>query len=487
MSLTTALSTAKQSLSSTSRQTSIVSRNIADASNPDYVRRSASISSEAPGSRIVSIQRASNDALFRANIASVSAYEGQAALRVGIDGLTQAVNGVDNASSAATALGSFYEALQLFTSTPSNASLAENAISSARDVVRSLNDGSAAIQTSRADADRQIALGVEELNTLLADFEQVNKAIVSGTDAGRDVTDYLDRRDTLLKRIAEYVPISTSVRGSNDMLITTVSGTMLFETIPRKITFSANNTYAPGSTGNSIYVDGVPLTGGTGGNTDASGKLAGLLQLRDNVALAMQSQLDEIARGLINAFAETDPNGGALPSLTGLFTWSGGPALPPAGTISTGLAGSIAINAAMDTSAGGSALLLRDGGANGAAYIASTDGSASYANLLIAYGANLDEPMAFDPAAGIGVTASVMGFSTAAISWLENLRQQASGAEETKGALLTYTASALSSDTGVNIDQEMSILLELEHSYEASARIIKAVDEMLATLLAMVR
>ena len=45
------------------------------------------------------------------------------------------------------------------------------------------------------------------------------------------------------------------------------------------------------------------------------------------------------------------------------------------------------------------------------------------------------------------------------------------------------TAEALSNDTGVNVDQEMSLLLDLEHSYQASARLIKAVDDMLAALL----
>jgi flagellar hook-associated protein 1 FlgK len=49
-----------------------------------------------------------------------------------------------------------------------------------------------------------------------------------------------------------------------------------------------------------------------------------------------------------------------------------------------------------------------------------------------------------------------------------------------------HTAEALSNDTGVNIDQEMSLLLDLEHSYEASARLMKVVDEMLSALIAAV-
>ncbi|TIU54803.1 MAG: flagellar hook-associated protein FlgK, partial [Mesorhizobium sp.] len=50
-------------------------------------------------------------------------------------------------------------------------------------------------------------------------------------------------------------------------------------------------------------------------------------------------------------------------------------------------------------------------------------------------------------------------------------------------ALATRTAEALSNDTGVNVDQEMSLLLDLEHTYQASARMMKTVDDMLDALM----
>jgi flagellar hook-associated protein 1 FlgK len=43
MSLSSALSTAKSSLAATSKQTSVVSRNIAGVNDPDYSRRTASL------------------------------------------------------------------------------------------------------------------------------------------------------------------------------------------------------------------------------------------------------------------------------------------------------------------------------------------------------------------------------------------------------------------------------------------------------------
>lgn len=486
MSLSTALNIAQSALLATSRQTSIVSRNVTNASNPDYNRRLAMLQSDAPGVHMVSIQRAADMSLFRANLGAVSSYEGQASLRTAIETMTQAVNGIDSASSPATSIGDLYEALQFYAANPSNASIAERAIDAARQVVRSLNNGAAAVNAARSQADRNIAESVADLNGLLAEFKTANDAVVSATVGGRDTSDALDKRDALLKRISEHVPISTITRDNNDMVITTTSGTTLFETIPREVSFQAKLVYGATTVGNQVMVDGVPLPVGTGGDTNSAGRIAGYLQMRDQIAPTFQAQLDEIARGLVTAFAETDQSGGALPARAGLFTWSGGPALPAAGTVSPGLAGTISINAAMDSTVGGNAFVLRDGGANGAAYVANTSNAASFSALLIGYQAKLDEPMTFDGAAGAGVSASVMTYSTNSISWLEGIRKSADQAELAKSALVARTSEALSNATGVNVDQEMALLLELEHSYGASARLLKTVDEMLNTLLAMV-
>ncbi|CAN7389763.1 flagellar hook-associated protein FlgK [Mesorhizobium amorphae] len=479
MSLSSALSIAQSSLLATSKQTSIVSRNVADASNPDYARRTAVITSTAPGARSVEIQRAANDLLFRQNLSALSAWSGQSALYSGMDQLDLAVNGVDNASSPSTAIANLQNALQLYATTPSNQNLGASVIDAAKDVVRSLNDGTTAIQDFRTQTDSQIATAVDDLNSLLSQFHDANKAVISGTRSGTDVSDALDQRDALLKKIAEYVPVSTFTRGDNDMVITTTDGTTLFETVPRSVSFTPSAGYTAGTPGNTIYIDNVPVSAGTGDNTSTVGKLAGLITLRDSVAATMQSQLDETARGLITAFAETAPS---QSDAAGLFTWSGAPAVPAAGTLVNGLAGSISVNTAMDPSAGGDPALLRDGGANGAAYILNTSGS-SYSDLLIAYGDRLDQPMVFDAAAGITTTSSVSDYAANAIGWFEGVRQQASTTADAKEALATRTAEALSNDTGVNVDQEMSLLLDLEHTYQASARMMKTVDDMLSALL----
>ncbi|MBS3650347.1 flagellar hook-associated protein FlgK [Pseudaminobacter sp. 19-2017] len=484
MSLSTALNIAQSSLLNTGRQTSVVSRNVQESNNPDYTRRMAMLGSLAPGSRVLEIQRATNEQLFRQNLAALSAWSSQHELYEGLERLEIAVHGIDNQQSAAAAIGKLQQALQTYSASPSDATVAEDAIDAARQVVRTLNAATYSIQSFRAEIDSQVAGATGELNQLLAAFKDANDAVVKGTRAGTDVSDALDRRDGLLKKIAQYVPVSTLSRPGNDLVLMTKDGVTLFETVPRSVTFQPTSSYTPGLPGNSIYIDGVPVGLGTGGNTDASGKLAGLVQLRDGVAPKLQGQMDEIARGLITAFAEESTT---LPDAPGLFTWPGAPGMPPAGTLVNGLAGSIRLNAAFDYGAGGNPELLRDGGANGAAYVANTTGVAGYADLLIAYGDRIAAPMAFDIAAGLATTLSLSEFSTASVGWFQSIRKDASAAAQTKEALAARTEEALSNATGVNVDTEMALLLELERSYEASARLIKAIDEMLGALLAAVR
>ena len=201
----------------------------------------------------------------------------------------------------------------------------------------------------------------------------------------------------------------------------------------------------------------------------------------------MQTQLDEIARALVVSFAESDQSPTpTLPDEPGLFTWASG-TVPTGATIVTGIASSITVNPALIQSLGGDPKLLRDGGINGAAYSSNPTGATGYSSLLDSYVLTLDEPMGFDAAAGLSSSASLMEFAAQSIGWLELNRSDAESAAESREASRFRSVEALSSITGVSLDEEMSMLLELEQSYKASARLITAVDEMLQALLAVAR
>jgi len=480
MSLSSAINTAQTIFNNTAAQTALVSKNIQNVSNADYSRRMAMLGTSGNGAQIVSIQRAQNDALMKQHSLSISQASAQDALLTGLEAVKSALGGNGYETSPSNYLKSFRDSLQTYAATPGNTSIAATTVSSAADLAKSLNKTSAAVQEVRYDADKEIDASVKKLNGLLADFEKANGAVQGATASGADASDALDQRDKLLRQISEIVGISTVTRANNDTVIYTSDGTVLFENTARSVTFQATPGFGATTAGNAIYVDGVALKAGKGADTSGEGKLASLLQLRDETAPKFQSQLDEIARGLVTLFQEnTTPATTAKP---GLFTWAGS-TVPAAGAVVPGMAASLAIN----PQAAGNPTLIRDGGFNGPGYKSNTTGSSGYTALIDSFVTSLGTSMSFDPSTGLDGSSSILDFSASSIGWLEELRSGASTANDNKMAMLSRTQDALSNVTGVSLDEELSQLLDLEQSYKASAKLVSTVDAMMTALLQAVR
>ena len=487
MSLSSAINSAQTSLSNYATQTNILSKNISNAADSDYSRRNAVLSTSLVGAQVVTVQRAQNEALFQKSISSTATASGQKTLLTGLTNLKDVLGGNDYESAPATLMATLRDTLSSYAALPGENTLAQTAVADANTLAIGLRDASAAVQDIRLDADQEISRQVHTLNELLAEFETNNRAVVSGTQSGKDVNAELDQRDALLKQISEIVGVTTVSGDGNSMALYTTDGTTLFETLARPVTFQASSGFSAGIDGNSIYIDGVPLEAGSGATTTARGSLQALLQIRDEYAPAMQDQLDEIARSLIVTFAETDQSAiPVLPDAPGLFTWGGG-TVPAGATIVPGIAATITVNPALVQSLGGDPQLLRDGGINGAAYDANPTDAAGFSAQLDAFVLALETPMAFDPAAGLSSSESVLNFASDSIGWLELNRSEADSASETRQATLFRSTEALSNITGVSLDEEMSMLLQLEQSYKAAARLISVVDEMLQALMAAAR
>ncbi|TRL43019.1 flagellar hook-associated protein FlgK [Rhizobium straminoryzae] len=482
MSLSTALSTAQSIFNNTGSQTAVTSTNISNVQNPDYIRRTAVLVTAGNGALVASTERAQNATLFRQTITSTSQASGQETLLSGLKELRSLLGNNDYDSSPSARLSKLVSNLDAYAAKPNEGTLASTVVSSAQDVADTLNNASAEVQGVRARADAQIKTQVDKLNTLLSKFESANNEVMRATISGSDGNNALDTRDGLLKQISDIVGISTVTRANNDVAIYTSDGTTLFETIPRTVSFSATATYTATVTGNSIYVDGVAMQAGTGADTDAQGSLQALLQIRDDVAPKFQAQLDEIARGVIVSFAETGP-GGTLPAKAGLFTNGVDDSVATSATIVPGLAASISVNAA----AKAKPQTVRDGGMNGAAYLVNTTAATGFSTLLDGYSQALQTKQSFDPATGIEGSFDVISFASDSAGWLENLRSTATAADETKSAAKSRAVEAHSSESGVSLDEELSLLLDIEQSYKAATKLVSTIDEMMKALLDMAR
>lgn len=424
MGLSLALDSARSALLATSSQIATNARNTAGANDPGYSRKIVSLVTGAGGTTVV-VTRASDAALFTRKLSAASAASESQALLDGLTKLSMTVGDTSDAGSPAARLGALNAALQAAANRPDDAGLARTAVESARDLATSLNGAADAVHDARATADQGMADSVARINDLLGQFDIANRAVMRGTASGQDVSDSLDTRDRIVSQLSAEIGISVSDRPGGDMAIYTDSGVTLFDRGARNVSFTPTTAFAAGTVGSAVTVDGVPVTGASSPMRLASGRLAGLASLRDESAVAYENQLDAIAGALIDTFKET----GAAGSKTGLFTAGASGALPGS---TAGLAGRIALNAAVDPTSGGDVTTLRDGGMNGAAYKANPGTDAAYATRLNGLVAGLATARSFTPGPPLNETATLAGFAADSAGWLEATRKAASGMPTTR-------------------------------------------------------
>lgn len=130
--------------------------------------------------------------------------------------------------------------------------------------------------------------------------------------------------------------------------------------------------------------------------------------------------------------------------------------------------------------------LLRDGGFGGPGYVRNVTGQSGFQSRIAEMVDALDAKRDFDNQSGLGGFASLKEFSAKSASWVETRRQTAQASLDAATATKSRATTSLAQASGVNIDQEMATLLDLEKSYQASSKVMSVVNSMLTTLLEVV-
>jgi flagellar hook-associated protein 1 FlgK len=486
--ISSALSNAISGLLVSSGQTAVVSRNITRAGDENYSREIATTSSgPSGGARLDPTQRAADKKLLASFLQATSVSSGQSTLLDAITQLSNTVGDVQDDGSIAWSVNQFQQKLQATETDPGNTTLASQAIASAKTLASALNSASQVTQNVRSDADVGIANSVSTINDLLQQFQKLDNAIAGNSLDPDSRAAAMDSRDAILKKLSAEIGIQTVTRPDNSTAIYTDGGVTLFDKSPRTLTFVASNPLASGVNGAPVYADGVQITGANSPMPSKSGNLVAYAQVRDQIAPTYQNQLDEIARALITSFSETDQNASpSLPDATGLFSYSGSPGVPGSSLIS-GLASQIKINTAFDPSEGGNVKLLRDGGANGVDYSYNTSNAAGFQARLQSLVQSLGQAKSFNTATQLPSSNTILGLATASAGWVEATRSDADSKSTNAQATQTRTKAALLSTTGVNLDLEMSTMLNLEKSYQASAKVLTTVNQMMSDLMQAIR
>lgn len=482
MSLTSALSSAMSGIRAASRGSEIVSGNIANANTPGYARRTLSISSDstgpAVGVRVNGVLRHVDQQIIndRRLAAAETGYRNETA--AAFTRIEDLIGTPDRAGSLAARISDFEQSLITASSRPDATERLTAVAFGAKDLAQSINSVAQGIQDTRSQADRNIDAQVRRLNDALKGVETLNARLVATNSSRADASALQDQRQLLIDEISEMVPVRTVPRDHGAVALYSTGGAILLEGRAAELGFEPANTVTPYQSIEDGTLSGLTLNGVSVNTSSTNGRLRGgtliaQFQVRDEIAPAAQSQIDAVARDLVERFEDSSVDPTLAAGDPGLFTDAGDPLDI---TEETGLANRLSLNALVDPDQGGESWRIRDG------IGAAVPGEAGDASLLIAL---TDVLSATRPQASGDFGASSLSIEGVVAS----LSSQIGSDRLREDRQLSFSSAQLNELTqieladGVDTDAEIQTLLVLEQAYAANARVLTTVDAMFDTLL----
>lgn len=312
------------------------------------------------------------------------------------------------------------------------------------------------------DADSSIKLTINDVNDITRQIADLNDKIARAEVVGQNANDYRDKRDLLLGRLSEIIDVSSFETDDGKITVMMDSGKPLVENLsswelgvePDGMGSGFSNVVWIDSSGTSVDI------------TDkiSGGKFKGWLDIRDTAVPKYLSSFDAMASKMIQEVNDLHSAGyGLVNAATGLpyesvdfFTGS---------TAADIAVNTVVVNDYRAVAASATQLGIPGDNAN----------AIGIANLQLKLTMQGTPPTStFDE-----YFSSMIGELGSEVLGAENAYQYESD-------MVSLLENYRENISGVSLDEEMVELVEYQKGYEAAARLIGTVDEMLDSLFNLI-
>jgi flagellar hook-associated protein 1 FlgK len=339
-------------------------------------------------------------------------------------------------------------------------------------LVDGIHSASAALTEQWSQSHDSLSALVSDVNGSLTQIATLNQAIIGATQSGMNANDLADKRDALVLKLSDQIgatsrpmpdgSLTVSVGGS-----TLVAGTHALQLALGGTTDPSTLTTTPAPTSPGQPPQLVTVPGGTplavGGTAD------GQLATMTSILPGYLSQLNGIAQQLADQVNTAHEAGYDLNGDKGGPMFDTGVAGQTTGVTAANI--HLAITdpaklaaAAVDPASAGGTLQ-----ADGTWSVVSTDNS----NADAMYQHRLD------------VTGTDSTYRQMIVA-LGVQSATASGNLATQSAVSTQVDASRESVSGVNIDDEMTNMIQFQHGYAAAGKLVSVINDMLDTVINMV-
>jgi|AntRauTorckE6833_2_1112554.scaffolds.fasta_scaffold00428_13 flagellar hook-associated protein 1 FlgK len=432
-----------------------------------------------------------------------------------------------------SAFESFWNSLQDLNSNPNDTATRAAVKNQGLVLAKSFRNINEQMMDYKRALNNDVEKTVSEINSITDRISRYNKQITTALASNNTPNDLLDKREALYNELNELISVKGSVDKVGNLNITVDGKKLVSKFDTNELKISANGTYE-----DNIAID---INGTEIGVEPDSGEIKGIMDVRDNEIPSYLETLDQIAYNFADEFNEKHRSGFDLDGNTGqnFFTDLGADdegasrkieihsAIEADGGISKIAAGNFSedssvvtgeITGTVDTDEYYTAKITDDGSGNFDYEIFKSDGTIAGSgnqapdttvDLTGSEGFELtlngtgETNVNFNKNEGNGNNASslaevinqdeVLNDATvqdnyqALISTIGVNAQRADQMKESQGDLVRQLGNIKESISGVSLDEEMANMIKYQQAYNAAAKLITKSDEMLETLIGMVR
>ncbi|WP_420340354.1 flagellar hook-associated protein FlgK [Roseibium sp.] len=318
MGLTSALNTAVFGISFNQRQIDVTASNIANADTAGYSKKTVSANAYFDGEGNVAgivtneISRIINEEIQSDYFNSLADTNYGKQIAAFTDRLDDIFGTIGDQTGLSALAGELTSALSSLVNQPGNYAAQQEVVAAADAMARELNSSYQQIADLRQEADEALARQTETVNSLLSSIESIDAAIRDATQAGVSSSEMEDERDRLVEQLSGYLDLNVSKTTTNTLFIQTKNGQPLFsDGEAATLAFQPTNRLGADQQGNAIVAttaggaqfDIVPAGASGRDRTTGTGLMVATMELRDDVLIEAQKQLDTIAAELSLAFS----------------------------------------------------------------------------------------------------------------------------------------------------------------------------------------
>lgn len=473
MTLNGILTTGTSGLEAYQAALAVTSNNVSNSSTPGYTRERADLVT-APSVNLTPGQFGDGAAVLNVDRLRDTLLDGNARQELGLQAKynqmastgtsVESVFGDPTNPTLNSDLNNFFAAYNSLTTSPEDLGVRQTVISDAQTMATDFNSEYSQLTTLTSSLNTTINQASSDINTMLQQVAALNKQIAYGEGSGNNPNEALDQRDLLLDKLSNYMDLTVSnTPNGNGMIDISVNGKVL-----------VNGINVNGLGGNAVttFQGGIPphwqVVANDGTNTDlatAGGQLAGIAQSYQTIDTA-QKNLDDLAGTFITQVNNLTAN---PPSTSYDLNGNAGVVMFNGTDAST-----IAVNPAVATDP--SKVVAADtpnSGSNGIAL-----------QIALLQNTAVNFPVEAPPFTTLP-SSTLNQAVTNIVAGLGSSTKASTSLYNTYTTNVNTVQTQRQSENGVSTDKEVSNMIAFQRGYEASAKVISAVDMLMGIVINM--